>query len=196
MTTPNWYVITGGPMTGKTKLIEELAKRGYATVPEAARTVIDSALAEGVTTQVLRADEKKFQDNVVKLKAEIEHIQNKDDITFFDRGMHDTLAYLRYYNFPIEDWILELTKNARYKKVFLLEPLKEYHNDYARIEDSSFNAKIQPLLLNAYKAFGMEPIAVPDIGLIKRVAFIIEAIESSSSILDTEIKAKNDGRDQ
>lgn len=34
------YVLTGGPGTGKTTLLKELAKRGYQTVPEAARLVI------------------------------------------------------------------------------------------------------------------------------------------------------------
>jgi predicted ATPase len=196
MATPNWYVITGGPMTGKTKLIEELAKLGYSTIPEAARTVIDSALNEGITTKLLRANEKDFQEQVVRLKAEIEHNQNTEEATFFDRGMHDTLAYLHHYNFTIEDWILRLIKEAHYKKVFLLEPLKEYRNDYARIEDSSFNTKIQPLLFSAYKEFGMQPIIVPDIGLEERLMFIMRAIAPSSSILEGEIEAKIKGRDQ
>ena len=49
MSNSSWYVITGGPSTGKTTLLEELAKRGYKTIPEVARVVIDEGIAAGKT---------------------------------------------------------------------------------------------------------------------------------------------------
>ena len=36
----NWYVLTGAPGAGKTVLLEELLRRGFAVVPEAATRVI------------------------------------------------------------------------------------------------------------------------------------------------------------
>ena len=35
------HVITGGPGVGKTTVVEILARRGYAIVPEAARMIIE-----------------------------------------------------------------------------------------------------------------------------------------------------------
>lgn len=179
--TPNWYVITGGPMTGKTKLIDELAKRGYDTVPEAARTVIDEAIKHGISSEKLRADEKRFQDDVAILKRDIEKTHDKKTLTFFDRGMHDTIAYLNYYDYNIEDWIVDFAKKASYRKVFLLEPVGEYTQDYARTEDAAFTKRIRPLLQAAYSSYGMEPIIIPDIGLENRVNFVLNTIERDAA---------------
>ena len=38
----NWYVITGGPSTGKTTTIDLLQKQGYHTTIEHARHYIDT----------------------------------------------------------------------------------------------------------------------------------------------------------
>jgi len=176
MTTPNWYVITGGPMTGKTKLVNELANLGYSTVPEAARTLIDDAISQGISAGKLRADEKRFQDDVAKLKKDIEKNIDRNTLTFFDRGVHDTIAYLKYYDYVVEDWIATLAKQSSYRKVFLLDPVKEYNQDYARTEDIDFTKRIQPLLNEAYSRYGMDVITVLNIGLENRVEFIIDAI--------------------
>lgn len=176
MTIPNWYVITGGPMTGKTKLINELANRGYSFVPEVARTLIDEAIIQGISAEKLRADEKRFQDDVAKVKKDIEEGLNKNELTFFDRGIHDTIAYLKYYDYTISDWIVDLAKKSSYRKVFLLDPVKEFSKDYARTEDTEFTKRIQPLLYDAYTSYGMEVINVPNIGIENRVDFIIDAI--------------------
>ncbi len=176
---PNWYVITGGPMTGKTKLINELSKLGYDTIPEAARTLIDDAISQGISAEKLRADEKRFQEDVVKLKHDIEKLHDKNTLTFFDRGMQDTIAYLKYYDYKIGDWIINLAQEARYRKVFLLEPVGEYNQDYARIEDEAFTKKIKPLLFDAYKDYGMEPVVVPNIGIENRVKFIQDEINKN-----------------
>lgn len=36
----SYYVLTGGPGTGKTTLLNELGQQGYITVPEVARDII------------------------------------------------------------------------------------------------------------------------------------------------------------
>lgn len=170
---PDWYVITGGPSTGKTTQIRLLTEQGYHTVPEAARLIIDEALAKGVTIEELRADEKKFQDDIAKRKMEIEATTPRDRLTFFDRGMHDTLAYLRYHTFKTEPWVAELMKISHYKKVFLLEPLERFSEDYARTEDAEFTKQIDQLFYDAYHEYGMEVIRVPDIGKTERLSYIL-----------------------
>jgi len=45
----SWYILTGGPGTGKTSVLEELEKRGYAVKPEAATMLIRQELANGIT---------------------------------------------------------------------------------------------------------------------------------------------------
>jgi predicted ATPase len=52
----NWHVITGGTCCGKTTLIDLLAERGFQTVPETGRQVIEREVARG------RAVEEVFRD--------------------------------------------------------------------------------------------------------------------------------------
>ncbi len=172
----NWYIITGGPSTGKTTLLQELELLGHKTVPEAARTWIDENLGRGISVKQLRADEYKFQQDIAKLKAKIERAIDADALTFFDRGMHDTLAFMRHYGFPIEGWIVKLAEKSQYKKVFLLEPLAFYERDYARTEDQHFLNKIPQLLHDVYTEFGMKPISVPPISPAERAKFILHHI--------------------
>jgi AAA domain len=44
----NWYVLTGAPGVGKTMLLDELSRRGFAVVPEAATDVIERLRRAGV----------------------------------------------------------------------------------------------------------------------------------------------------
>ena len=172
--TNNWFVITGGPSTGKSKLIKEFAKLGYKTVPEAARTIIDEAMTRGTTAEEYRQDEKKFQYEVAELKAEIEKNLDSNEIVFFDRGMQDTTAYLEYYGFEINKRIRGFLEKSKYQKVFILEPLERFKEDYARVESPEFSNQIYQYLVKAYEEYNMEPISVPDIGLNNRLQFIID----------------------
>lgn len=172
----NWYVITGGPSVGKSTTIAELARRGYLTIPEAARTIIDEAAAKGISADELRSDEDKFQRDIALLKQEIEEQANPAVPTFFDRGMHDTLAYMRHYGFTAEDWIMELLQKSFYKKVFVLAPLDTFERDYARTEPDDFGKQIHQPLIDAYTEYGMQPVIVKAAPLEERIDFILQEI--------------------
>ena len=186
MNNPTWHVITGGPSTGKTTLQQELAKLGYATLDEAARLVIDDAIALGTEVQDLRDDEKRFQDDVFRRRIVMEDsLAAKfpaDDLVILDRGMQDSLAYYRYYNFTIEPWILDLMKDAKYGMVFLMEPLGFTKEDYARTEVRDFNDHITDMLLDAYKEYGMEPVIVPAVSVAERVQIVLDNLKKNGHI--------------
>lgn len=182
MSSNNWYVITGGPSSGKTTLLSELEKLGHKTIPEAARTIIDEALKKGILVEELRSDEKHFQDEVARLKEKIEASHDTGVLTFFDRGMHDTLAYLRHYGFEIEQWLEKLLKKSNYQKVFLLERLPIFEKDYARTEDQDFSESIHKLLHEAYSEFGMKPISVPALNLSDRTKFILDKVKTEQTV--------------
>jgi predicted ATPase len=174
----NWYVITGGPSTGKTTLLKKLNKLGYSVIPEAARTLIDESIQKGISVEELRADERKFQEAVARMKEKIESELDPNELIFFDRGMHDSIAYMRYYNYKIDDWLQELSNKSVYKNVFLLKPLKRYEKDYARVEDDAFRGKIHALLKDAYSEFKMEPISLKPVSVNDRLKIILEHIEA------------------
>lgn len=181
-TTPNsWFVITGAPSSGKTTLLAELDKLGYKTIPEAARQLIDEALERGMSVEKLRADERQFQIDIAKLKQKIEDSLDKNTVVVFDRGMHDTLAYMRNYDFAMEPWMIQLMEQANYQKVFLLEPLPNFERDYARTEDADFVHSIDRLLQMAYAEYGMQPIVVPAVNVADRVKLIVDEISANGN---------------
>lgn len=178
-----WYVVTGGPSTGKTTLLSELAKHGFTIVPEAARTLIDKAIQSGQTVESLRKDEQKFQEDVAQLKAEIEQNLDPNTPTFFDRGMQDTIAYLEQNNLSIKPWVYDYMQHSSYKKVFILEPLSTFQKDYARTETSQFTTEIHQKLIDAYSAYGMQPIIVPAMPVEQRVNFVLENVKNQGDAL-------------
>jgi len=78
----NWYVITGGPSSGKTKIIEYLAFLGYSVIPEAARILIDVEKSRGKSVEEIRSNEAEFQKKVLEMKIEIENRISPERITF------------------------------------------------------------------------------------------------------------------
>lgn len=173
----NWYIITGAPSTGKTTLLRELAKRGHLVLPEMARTIIDERIASGENIEFIRADERIFQEQVASRKAALEASLDKQTRTFLDRGMHDTLAYMNAHNFEATRTLEELLLQSSYRKVFILEPLSDFTDDYARNEDAHTRSRLQELLIVAYTKYGMEPVKVPEMSVAQRADFVLNIVE-------------------
>ncbi len=170
----NWYVLTGGPSSGKTKTLEYLAFLGYPIVPETARVWIDSEMSQGKTIEQIRADEMSFQRRVWRMKTQAERRINPNRLTFFDRGLPDTVAYYQAYNQPLSVSDVALKKH-RYAGIFLLEPF-QFQQDYARTEDADFVDRLNNLLHQAYTDLGHTVITVPKMPINRRAKFILDRI--------------------
>jgi len=175
MNTSKWYVITGGPSSGKTTIINELSKLGFYTVPETARLLIDREKTDGKSLEEIRKDELEFQVKVLKLKIRIERKTPKNKIIFFDRAIPDSIAYYEILGIDSKE-LKEFCKEKRYKKIFFLEQLP-YKKDYARIEDGETANKISGLLFKAYSDLGYEIIKIPSLPVKDRVEMILSHIE-------------------
>ncbi len=173
----NWYVITGGPHSGKSGAMDSIAFLGYPIIPEAARILIDNERSKGRTTEEIRADENAFQREVFKMKVEAEGRIPPERLTFLDRGIPDSIAYYQLCGEDITP-VVEASKNRRYKGVFLLELLEEYKKDYARTEDKEMALKLQDWLRQSYSFFGYDVILVPELSCIEeRAEFILSKIK-------------------
>ena len=170
----NWYVISGGTSSGKSTIIAELQKLGHKIFEETARVVIDAGVASGKTVEEVRKDEAAFQNLVLQKKVETEKNHDSKTLTFFDRGMHDTVAYFEHYGWELPEDAQQIMKNTSYKKVFLLDQLPTFEKDYARTEADGFSDKISNLLHKAYTEYGMEPVHVPVLPVAERVKFILD----------------------
>lgn len=173
----NWHVITGGPGTGKTVLINMLRERGYRTVPEAATEIIDEGLAAGKTIPEIRGDEHQWQSNILQRHLQKEAAASPEQLTFFDRGAHDGLAHLAYYKLkPRAEWN-DIKYGNPYKIIFLLEPLEDVAREYNRVEDIEFTRKITGMMREAYRQAGAEPIMIPAATPEERLALILSYLQ-------------------
>ncbi len=171
MINTNWYIITGGPSSGKTKVIEYLSFLNYAIIPEAARILVDTEASKGKTIEEIRGDESGFQKKTLEMKIEIENRIPSKQITFFDRGIPDSIAYYCIRKKDISPVIMA-AKKRKYRKIFLLEQLP-FRNDYARTEDKKTAHSLNQLLYKSYSELGYNIIRVPVKSIKERVEFIL-----------------------
>ena len=168
----NWYVITGGPSSGKTTTVNILKARGYQTTIEHARHFLDTQRVTGRTVAEIRGNQAAFQRGVLEMQIEQEAILDPDALAFLDRALPDALAYYRFLDLPPDSRLLEVLPSASYRKVFLLD-LLPLVSDYARTEDGAAQRKIHDLLREVYAELGHSVETVPALGPDERVDYIL-----------------------
>ena len=168
----SWYVITGGPSSGKTTTVNLLKERGYITTFEHARHYLDTQRLKGKTIEDVRKQQREFQLGVLDMQIEQESQISPEVLVFLDRAIPDALAYYRFLNLPEEEKLTEALRTVFYKKVFILDCLPLV-KDYARTEDEEAQKKIHALLIEVYESLGFPIIQVPVLKPEERVDFIL-----------------------
>ncbi len=171
----NWYVITGGPSSGKTTTVNLLKERGYITTFEHARHYLDTQRLKGRTITDVRKQQREFQLGVLDMQIEQENQILPDVLVFLDRAIPDALAYYRFLNLPEDERLTEVLLTVSYKKIFILDCLPIV-KDYARTEDTVAQKKIHALLIEVYESLGFPIIQVPVLSPEERVDFILKNI--------------------
>lgn len=168
-------VITGGPCTGKTSLINTLPLCSFTIYNEVAREVIKQQLALG--------SNKVPWDNVTEfsklvLADQISDFKNASNgVSVFDRGIPDILAYITHGNQAIFPDLETALQNHIYDKVFILTPAEEiYETDEERRESFENAVLIHKQLVAAYQSLGYTPIEIPLLPLDKRTELLIRLI--------------------
>src|SRR3989338_8046757 len=103
----NWYVITGGPSSGKTTTVNLLKELGYKTTIEHARHYIDTQKVTGKTVEEIRGNQVAFQHGILDMQIEQERTLLPDDVVFLDRAIPDALAYYRFLGLPEDEKLRE-----------------------------------------------------------------------------------------
>ncbi|HHC80997.1 MAG TPA: hypothetical protein ENK46_14030 [Flavobacteriia bacterium] len=169
----NWYVITGGPSTGKTTVINILHERGYKTTIEHARHYIDTMRSEGKTVEEIRQHNRKFQLGVLEMQIDQEASLNHEEIVYLDRAIPDAMAYYQFLGLEYDTQLIEAVNKVSYKKIFILDRLP-FRKDYARTEDETGQQKIHQLIINVYKSLPFPIVFVPVVNPEERVKFILK----------------------
>lgn len=169
----NWNVITGGPCTGKTTVINLLSERGYKTTIEHARHYIDTQKIKGKTVEEIKENKKQFQRGVLDMQIEQEAELNLDDVVFLDRALPDAIAYYQFLGLEYDNRLIEQCNKYCYNKVFILDRLPLI-NDYARLEDEQEQIRIHNLIIKVYESYPCPIVHVPVLAPEERIDFILK----------------------
>lgn len=173
------FVISGGPGTGKTGVINELSKK-FKVLPEAAREIRDND-SRFKGKSIKEINPYNFQKAIFNFQREVFSTlkNNKHGIVFLDRGMGDTLAYYKFHNLKILKEEFDYARKFRYSKVFILDFLNFYEKDTLRQESKEEQQKIHEIIIKTYEELEYKPIIVPFMSTSERVRFILSKINNS-----------------
>jgi predicted ATPase len=172
-------VITGGPGTGKSTLIKELANRNFICMPEISREITQNARQNG-TEQLFLTKPLLFSELLLegRVNQYIEAEKKNSAMVFFDRGIPDVHAYMNYVGIDYPKTYINTSNFYRYNYVFLMAPWEEiYITDNERYENFEQALAIHNHLEKTYIALNYSIIAVPTGTIEERTDFILNTIK-------------------
>ena len=169
-------VITGGPGSGKTEIINELESRGYHVRHEIVRNLYKEGKKKGINA--FKKNPLEFSRNLLDFRisqfnssSELKYDKKKPYV-FFDRGIHDTFAYLNFLkkNYDYKNIIFSFS----YDFVFLLNPWKKiYKKDDERMESFSDSRKLFNSIKQIYSEAKIKSKTILNDSVKNRVNYII-----------------------
>lgn len=174
-------VITGGPGTGKSTIINELIKRGYTCFEEISRQVTLEAQKEGIE-QLFLTHPLLFSERLIEGREE--QYRKAQEIeagfVFLDRGVHDVLAYMDYIGDTYPKKFNTICETSLYDFVFILKPWQAiYKSDNERYENFEQALQIHEHLLDTYQSYHYNLLDVPFDTVEKRTDYILETLQNS-----------------
>ena len=174
-----FVVISGCSGGGKSTLLEELARRGHATVEEPGRRIVRAETARGGTA-LPWVDPVAFARRAIELALEDRKAAERcEGWVFFDRGLIDGAAALE---FATGAPALERTGRAHryHPRVFLTPPWPEiYAHDAERRHDLAAAEAEYDRLLEAYPRLGYETVILPKASVAVRADLIMASLSSA-----------------
>lgn len=173
-----FFVLTGGPGSGKTTLIEELKNFGYRTTIEAGRAIIQKQVAIGGRALPWK-DPLLFAELMLSWDMRSYRMaQESEGPVFFDRGVLDVLGYLRLSGIPVPGYMEDAARSFQYNsRVFVAPPWEEiFQQDGDRKQDFAEAVKTYEAM-SIYAEFGYLLIELPRVSVKERVRFVLQAAD-------------------
>ncbi|QEM82422.1 AAA family ATPase [Halomonas binhaiensis] len=168
------FVITGAPGSGKSSLLEALAKQGIRYMPEAGRAIIqDQVVIKG--SALPWADRSLFAE--LMLNWELRSYREARDMAepiLMDRGVVDVLGYLTLCNLPIPDHVKRAADQYRYNQQVFIAPYwaEIFGQDAERKQDRAEAEATYQVMARTYAELGYELIQLPLASIEERAAFV------------------------
>ena len=167
-------VLTGGPSSGKTSLLNHIQHPDIHCFEEVSRGVISKALAKG-TTQPFLDNPLGFSEALFERRLHDYFEDKKNNIHVYDRGIHDVVAYLNAIGNEVPCGMLNDCSTYCYDAVFVFPPWEAiFTQDAERMEVFEEAIHFHKALLETYTHFGMQCIEVPKSSIEERFRFILD----------------------
>ncbi len=174
------FVVTGGPGSGKSTLLAGLARDGITTMPESGRAIIADQVSVGGRA-LPWADRALFAELMLSwdLRA-YRSARTAAAPVLFDRGVADTLGYLRLCGLPVPAHLLQAARTCRYnRRVFVAPPWPEiFTQDAERKQDLAEAERTYHAVLAVYLELGYEPVFLPKADVPTRIRFVLDHLAS------------------
>ncbi|OYY75627.1 MAG: ATPase [Sphingomonas sp. 28-62-20] len=176
-----FVLLSGCSGGGKSTLLAELARRGFAVVAEPGRRIVDSGRANGGTALPWLDREGFLRRSIDLALADRAVASANDGVTFFDRGLVDAASALEALTG--EPAIARYCRDHAYaRRVYLTPPWPEiYATDAARQHDLSAAIAEHDRLSALYPALGYETVLIPKVSVTERADFMIASLSPFSA---------------
>ncbi len=174
----HYYIITGGPGAGKSTLLNALALRGFVTVAEVGRQIIQDQLASGGNA-IHTGDRLAFRDKMMALSvADYLNQPESNKPIFFDRGIPDLIGYSYLIQQPIPEDHWQITKALRYNPtIFMVPPWAAiYEHDDLRKQGFQEAEDTYQAIKKGYLESGYQIVELPLCSVPERVHFVLNNI--------------------
>jgi predicted ATPase len=175
---PAFIVLTGGPGSGKTTLIDALRRLGLATAPEAGRAIIKEQVA--IAGPALPwADVRLFFEVILAWEIRTYRaMQDQPGPVFFDRGVPDAAGGWAMLGEAVPPHVRAAIAAFRYAPVvFLAPPWRAiYTGDTERKQDFAEAVGTYTAMRTAYAEAGYELAELPRAPVPDRLRFVLRTV--------------------
>ena len=177
--TERFHIVTGGPGSGKTSVIEALAAQGFPHMPEAGRAIIEDQVDIGGLA-LPWSDRSAFADLMLGWEMRSwREAQAVDGPVLFDRGIPDVVGYLRLSGLPVPDATMRAARMRRYARRVFIAPHWPaiFAQDAQRKQTAAEAEATHHAMVAVYTEFGYELVPLPLASVAERADFIRSRIQ-------------------
>jgi predicted ATPase len=171
-----FILITGGPGSGKSTLIDYLQEAGFSRSYEAGRGVIQDQMAIGGRALPWN-DPDLFAELMLCWELRSYHsAATRMAPVFFDRGIPDIIGYLRLEGRPVPAHLHTAARTFRYHpRVFIAPPWPEiYQQDAERKQSLAEAERTYESMVTTYTEYGYELVHLPRVTVEERVRYVTD----------------------
>jgi predicted ATPase len=183
--TDHLFVITGGPGSGKSSLVEALTRSGLQHMPEAGRAIIQDQVSIGGNS-LPWSDRQAFAELMLGWELRSHHEASAiSGPVICDRGVPDVVGYLTLCGLPVPAHVKRAAELFRYNRTVFIAPHWPaiFSQDAQRKQSEAEAAATYGVMADTYSGLGYDLVPLPLVSVDERVAFVRARIANGNGLL-------------